>query len=426
MKKIVKMSLVAAVAVAGLTAANAKPLEEAIKNVDVSGSVVYRYDDALTDPAAAGAANTHSQTNSYKIGLNLSSKVNDDVKVNTRFLVGSNNLTGTNAGTNNGGFAALNTGTAGDQNVDVSLSQVYFGYTGLANTTVNVGKQGLTTPWTVATDINGNEQTGTGVLALSTVGPVTLGAGYFNQTNLDTSGNLAATLTTINGNLTSGSNDIVVLAALGNVGPVALDAWYLDMADLFDTYTLGAKAGFDVSGVALGANVRYTALSFDRNGNTAVAIDEENDKHDMIQFALTAKAGIVDAKYAFAKTDKEGGVVALDNDATGSIQGWSVNPLGKADASFHQAVLGVQALDSLHLSANYVTVKYNGDNSLLGNAGADTVKNEQETEVYAQAVYKMSSNLTSYVRFGTEERKVDGAKLNELDYKGRLQVAYTF
>ncbi|MEZ4692852.1 MAG: major outer membrane protein [Aliarcobacter sp.] len=75
----------------------------------------------------------------------------------------------------------------GDQNVGVELTNAYFGYTGIANTTVNVGKQGLTTPWTVAIDSDGNEQTGTGILALSTVGPVTLAAAYFNQTNLDKS-----------------------------------------------------------------------------------------------------------------------------------------------------------------------------------------------------------------------------------------------
>ena len=45
MRKISKLSLVAAVAVAGFSTANAQPLEEAIKNVDVSGSVVYRYDN---------------------------------------------------------------------------------------------------------------------------------------------------------------------------------------------------------------------------------------------------------------------------------------------------------------------------------------------------------------------------------------------
>ncbi|WP_419671740.1 hypothetical protein [Aliarcobacter butzleri] len=61
------------------------------------------------------------------------------------------------------------------------------------NTTVTAGKQGLATPWTVAIDSDGNEQTGTGVLALSSVGPVTAGAGYFNQTNLDKSGNINGT-----------------------------------------------------------------------------------------------------------------------------------------------------------------------------------------------------------------------------------------
>ncbi|MFW2592455.1 hypothetical protein ACN5PC_11215, partial [Aliarcobacter butzleri] len=60
--------------------------------------------------------------------------------------------------------------------------------TAIPNTTVNVGEQGLTAPWTVALDSDGNEQTGTGVLALSTVGPVTFGAGCFIQTNLELAG----------------------------------------------------------------------------------------------------------------------------------------------------------------------------------------------------------------------------------------------
>ena len=409
MKKIVKMSLVAAVAVAGLTAANAKPLEEAIKNVDVSGSVVYRYDDSKVK-TVGGNQSANDQTNKYKIGLNLKSKVNDDVALTTRFAV-------------NSGFAGFDTATAADSDVSVDLTQVYFGYTGIANTTVNVGKQGLTTPWTVAQDINGNEQTGTGILALSTVGPVTLAAAYFNQTNLNSSGNFAATLDTASANANSGAKDIITLGAIANVGPVALDAWYLEMADLFDTYTIGAKAGFDVSGVKLGADLRYTALSFD---NAAVAnvgtLNTTNDDHDIVELTLTAKAGIVDAKYAFAKTDKEGGVTALDNDATTTIQGWSVTALDKNDATYHQFVLGVQALDSLHVSANYVTVKY--DNTFLtALSGTD---NDKQTEIYAQLVYKMSSNLTSYVRFGTQENEVNGAKSTETDYKGRLQVAYTF
>ena len=78
MRKISKISLVAAVAVAGFSTANAQPLEEAIKNVDVSGSVVYRYDNI--DDSEGNA--TRTDRNRYKIGLNLSSKVNDYVKFN--------------------------------------------------------------------------------------------------------------------------------------------------------------------------------------------------------------------------------------------------------------------------------------------------------------------------------------------------------
>ncbi|MFY4804639.1 hypothetical protein ACOTWC_11285, partial [Aliarcobacter butzleri] len=102
----------------------------------------------------------------------------------------------------------------GDQNVDVTLSHANFAFTGIKNTTITAGKQGLATPWTVALDSDGNEQTGTGVLALTTFGPVTAGAGYFNQTNLDNNGD-----TVINnvGNVSAqldGSKDVVVGALI--------------------------------------------------------------------------------------------------------------------------------------------------------------------------------------------------------------------
>jgi hypothetical protein len=80
MRKISKISLVAAVAVAGFSTANAQPLEEAIKNVDVSGSVVYRYDnfhnaEKLDSNGNATSDRENTDANRYKIGLNLSSKV---------------------------------------------------------------------------------------------------------------------------------------------------------------------------------------------------------------------------------------------------------------------------------------------------------------------------------------------------------------
>jgi hypothetical protein len=409
MKKIAKLSLVAAVAVAGLTTANAQPLEEAIKNVDVSGSVVYRYNDYKNDgDVANNVAEASSTDNNYKVALNLASKVNDDVKFNSRFLVADAD----------GAFAAtaLNTQGGTDANPGVTLSHAYFGYTGLQNTTVNVGKQGLTTPWTVAIDSDGNEQTGTGALALSTVGPVTLAAAYFNQTNLQLGdsylGNKSNTTTrTKVSSLLDGSEDIVTVGVIGVAGPATLDAWYLDLADRFDTYTAGAKASFDVSGIKLGTEARYASLNLD----DSIATTDNN----MAKIVLTADAGLVDGKIAYAMTDKEGGLTALDNDATTTLLGWSLTSNGKADADYWQAVLGFDILSNLNLSANYGNLQY------VTSATTDV----EEEEIYAQLLYKMSKNLTTYVRYGTytNEETTAGTTVDRNDdVRGRLQVEYTF
>ena len=395
MKKIAKLSLVAAVAVAGFTTANAQPLEEAIKNVDVSGSVVYRYNDWNNDKSGT---TKDASDNNYKVGLNLSSKVNEDVKFNSRFLVADM--------ANAANFAPLNTSTSGDANVTTQLSQANFAYTGLKNTTVTVGKQGLATPYTTAVMIDENEQNGTGIMALSTVGPVTLGAAYFNQTNLDSSGDIASTLNTLSPNGNAGSQDIAAIAAIATFAPVTIDAWYLDLSDTFDTYTVGAKSEFDLSGVKLGVDARYASLDADD-------LDTDNN---IAKIALTAKAGIVNAKVAYATTDEEGGVTGLDSDAVTVLKGWNLNTLGKADADYWQAVAGVDILSNLNLSANYGNLQYVASNADM-----------EEEEVYCQLTYKMSKNLSTYVRYGTYTKENTTTDVQSIDATGgRLQVAYTF
>ena len=403
MKKFVKMSLIAAIAVAGTTA-SAQPLTEAIKNVDVSGTMVYRYNDYQDDVKQTGTK--HSNTvNHYKIGLNLKSKVNDDVTANTRFVIGSQDASAN--------FGKLDTQSKGDTNLDVELTQANFAYTGIANTTVIVGKQGLTTPWSVAVDASGNEQTGTGILALTTVGPVTFAGAYFNQTNLGESGD-AFSQDKANGETDNqwatrqqdmGSRDIYTVGVMGKVGPVALDAWYLDMDDVFDSYTLGANASFDLDAVTLGGDIRYTSLDLD--GSSA--------DNDLLQLTVTAKAGIFDAKVAYANTDKDGGLVAVDTDATTSISAWSVDANGKADADYWQVRLGFQVLPSLNISANYANVDYS-------TAASNDV---EEEEYYAQFNYSMSKNLSAYLRYG-QYTKDTGSTENNDSTRGRIHVQYKF
>jgi len=374
-------------------------------------------------------------TNNYKVALGLASKVNDDVKFNSRFIVGAPS----NTGTGDAGFASLNSSENGDQNVGTELTNAYFGYTGIKNTTVNVGKQGLTTPWTVAVDSDGNEQTGTGILALSNVGPVTLAAAYFNQTNLnnsldasiggfaeDTDGDTIAP-TAVKGAVLDGSENIATVGVIGVAGPVTLDGWYLDAQDKFDSYTVGAKSSLELSGVKVGLDARYASLSFDKDVAVALtdvvsANGQAEEDNSMAKLVLTADAGLIDGKLAYAMTGKEGGLTALDIDATTTLLGWNMTSNGKADADYIQAVVGVDILSNLNLSANYGIMEYLA-------AANDTTEVEEE-EVYAQLLYKMSKNLTSYARFGTYTKEVSevGTASQDIndDTRGRIQVEYTF
>ena len=57
-------------------------------------------------------------------------------------------------------------------------------------------------------------------------------------------------------------------------------------------------------------------------------------------------------------TDKDGGITGLDSDASTVLKGWNLNTLGKADADYWQAVVGVDILSNLNLSANYGNLQY--------------------------------------------------------------------
>jgi predicted porin len=140
----------------------------------------------------------------------------------------------------------------------------------------------------------------------------------------------------------------------------------------------------------------------------------------MAKLVLTADAGLVDGKIAYATTDKDGGLTALDNDAVTTLLGWNLTANGKADADYWQAVLGFDILSNLNLSANYGNLEY------ITSSTTDV----EEEEVYAQLLYKMSKNLSTYVRYGTYTKETTtqggGTTDNQDDTRGRLQVEYTF
>ena len=378
MKKLLSMSLVASATILTLNA-GATDLTEAIKGVDVSGTVAYRYNDYQGQTNAIAKAE-----NNYKIALNVKSPVNDDITANTRFIVGSGS---------NGEPVTLNTTTSADANASVQLSEANFTYSGLANTTVTVGKMGLATPFTVARDAMGNEQTGTGILAASTLGPVTLVGGYFNQTNLSTSGDATAAIPTA-----QIGADVYVVGAVASVAGVNIDAFYADLADVLDAYTLGLSGSFKAGDVELSPYARYSSLE----------VDTATTNHSLWKVGMSAQMGIFGAAIGYGETDKDGGIVGFDGSSdTGYDEHWRVTLSGVTNADVLYASANVQATDTLNVAIKYSDMDVK--------AAAD------ESEIYTQITYQMSSNFSTYLRLGQYD--VTGSEKEDM---GRLHVQYSF
>ncbi|WP_419767730.1 porin [Arcobacter sp.] len=372
-----KLSLIGALVILS-SSASGKNLSEAIENVDVSGTISYRYNDYESDK---GAGKTE---NFYKAALNLSTKVNDDIKVSTRFLAED--------------FAS-NTGNEANKNVDVELSEANFTYLGSENLSVTVGKQAIVSPWTISRDSLGDENTGSGIYSVYTTDYVTFSGAYFNQTNFNT-----ADISTWNG-ITGidGSENFTMIGVTSSFAGLTLDVAYADLSDTFDTYTVGLAGSYDISGVNISPFARYTSLD----------LDNSSQDNSLWQLGLSASKGIFSVFAAYGETDKEGGKVSIDSSAkTNMDYAWRVTASNDADAAYTYIGGDVDVTKKVNLGLFYSNADYGS------HSRADA---KDLTNIFGQVKYKMSKNLVTYVRYGTLETKGEGTGM-----VGRLNIQYSF
>ncbi|EAJ7312694.1 major outer membrane protein [Campylobacter jejuni] len=136
--KLVKLSLVAALAAGAFSAANATPLEEAIKDVDVSGVLRYRYDTGNFDKNFVDNSNLNNskQDHKYRAQVNFSAAIADNFKAFVQF-----------------DYNAVDGGTGVDNATNAEkglfVRQLYLTYTNEdVATSVIAGKQQLNIIWT--------------------------------------------------------------------------------------------------------------------------------------------------------------------------------------------------------------------------------------------------------------------------------------
>ncbi|EDJ6354903.1 major outer membrane protein [Campylobacter coli] len=199
--KLVKLSLVAALAAGAFSVANATPLEEAIKDIDVSGVLRYRYETSNEWSDINGVAQNEGsgisgkQDHKYRAQLNFSGAIADNFKAFVQLDYNAKD----------GGYGANNSSTtrsyAADNSSTLNVRQLYLTYTDEnVATSVILGKQQLNTIWT-DNAIDGLVGTGVKVVNNSIDG-LTLAAFAVDSYNSDEqSGDLDLTALNFNENL---------------------------------------------------------------------------------------------------------------------------------------------------------------------------------------------------------------------------------
>ncbi|EBF5887866.1 major outer membrane protein [Campylobacter coli] len=198
--KLVKLSLVAALAAGAFSVANATPLEEAIKDIDVSGVLRYRYETSNEWSDINGVAQNQGsgisgkQDHKYRAQLNFSGAIADNFKA---FVQLDYNAKDGGYGKNNG---STTRSYAADNSSTLNVRQLYLTYTNEnVATSVILGKQQLNTIWT-DNAIDGLVGTGVKVVNNSIDG-LTLAAFAVDSYNSDEQGGELGTVLNFSENL---------------------------------------------------------------------------------------------------------------------------------------------------------------------------------------------------------------------------------
>ena len=318
--KLVKFSLVAALAVGSMSVLDAKPLEEAIKDVDISGHMRYRHDsvsvkkgDTRIDPSASGKTIGGKQHHKFRSAVKAGVAMGDGFKAVGELYY--NNDT-------NGGYLGEGTQTKNP----IVLKQAYLQYD---NTNVGLsamlGRQELGTIWTA--DLTGMaakvfltpaDGLTVGVFAVDSFESNYLKDGELVQNDGDVADfgvyipDAAAPL-----NTRLFKNNMYGAAVLGDFGPAKVQVWgnywdktatlYAVQANLGLAMGGGNELGFKVAylGNAINSDLQSDANKvFDPTGATkADALANGN----LVDVRATAKFAGLDAKIGgiyFGKKEK--------------------------------------------------------------------------------------------------------------------------
>ena len=322
--KLVKFSLVAALAVGSMSVLDAKPLEEAIKDVDISGHMRYRYDsvsvkkgDTRIDPSASGKTIGGKQHHKFRSAVKAGVAMGDGFKAVGELYY--NNDT-------NGGFGGEGTQTKNP----IVLKQAYLQYD---NTNVGLsamlGRQELGTIWTA--DLTGMaakvfltpaDGLTVGVFAVDSFESNYLKDGELVQNDGDVAdfGVYIPTKDKTGADVPEAKTAIIALnsrlfknnmygaAVLGDFGPAKVQVWGNYWDKTATLYAVQANLGLAMGGGnELGFKVAYLGNTLDGVFKKDTDTQEVAGNGNLVDVRATAKFAGLDAKIGgiyFGKKEK--------------------------------------------------------------------------------------------------------------------------
>ncbi|EAJ0683427.1 major outer membrane protein [Campylobacter coli] len=415
--KLVKLSLVAALAAGAFSVANATPLEEAIKDIDVSGVLRYRYETGNEWSDINGVAQNQGsgisgkQDHKYRAQLNFSGAIADNFKAFVQLdYSAKDGGYGTNNGSTTRSYAADNSST-------LNVRQLYLTYTDEnVATSVILGKQQLNTIWT-DNAIDGLVGTGVKVVNNSIDG-LTLAAFAVDSYNSDEQGGELGTVLNFSENLYGA-------AAIGSYevfnGQLNPQLWLAYMTDNAFFYALDAAYNTTIfDGVNWTLEGAYLGNSLDNERK-----DLGNGNGNFFALNGSIEVNGWDATLGglyYGKKDKATVTVIEDQGNLGSLlageeifytKGSNLNgDTGRNIFGFVKA--GYTFNETVRLGADFV---YGGTKTEAGNGG-------DKLEAVARVDYKYSPklNFSAFYSYVNVDKDTDSTHRDAV----RLQALYKF
>ena len=421
--KLTKVSLAALVALGAFSSvASATPLEEAIKNVDLSGFARYRYtNDFIKNSNQNSTVKNSGAGHAFRMQTAFKAAIDDNFfgVLNLRYDLtddsGDKNAAGTDKTNTTGAFGVY---------------EMYLGYK-VGNTTVTAGKQKL------GTFYDNKDIAGTGLKVINTdVSGLTLAAAAFDaleeddgsdDKNIDTNGPLVKTLTTSN-TFSDSSANIYYLAALGSYDPLSFKIAIANVSEVAALY--GADAGLDFNvndDVSINGKAQYVHNESD-NKNVADAnfwavqagLKAYGAKFNAGYLDFDAKNKNSDAKNkgkaSFVTLDGNGDLINPTKILNGVMSGgrqYYNNIKGNNDYWFVNAGYDI---DKFGFGAGYTQGK--GYSWALGKERA------KRNEWSLDASYKYSKKLTFLSWYAAAKDKKDGESFKQ--DRIRFEAKYSF